>query len=207
MIFLTSSVASVAEHLYKNFLAENHYHSVLFIDTAAEPEIEDGDDDTWLQNDLKSLQNVGYQVDRYSVTGKTREDVAKKFNDYDILYMCGGNTAHLLGQLQQTGSLSLIKEQVSNGKPYIGTSAGSIVAGPEIPIYLREEAPKLEDYTCLNFVNFIVVPHWGSEHFRDEYVGKRIETAYRTDLPPFLLISDTQYVRIEGERLFEVIET
>jgi len=139
MIILTSSVAIVADHLYKNYLFDKDYKMVLFIDTAAEPEIGkvDGDDD-WLQADLKSLRDQGYQVDRWSVTDRSREEIESKIDEYDVIYMCGGNTIYLLQQLQKTGSYDLIIEKVRAGKPYIGTSAGSIVAGPKIPVYLED---------------------------------------------------------------------
>lgn len=207
MIFLTSSVGSVAAHLYKNFLADKGFKTVLFIDTAAEPEISNGEDDGWLQNDLKSLRDQGYQVDRYTITGQTRDGVEKKIDEYDVIYMSGGNTAYLLDQLQKTNSLTLIKEKVGQGKPYIGTSAGSIIAGPRIPEYLKEGEPVPDDYTAFGFVNFVVAPHWGSDIFRDEYIGGRIETAYRLDQPPYVLLNDKQYIHITDEGLMKIVET
>lgn len=39
MIFLTSSVATVADHLYSNYLRDKNFKTVLLIDTAAEPEL------------------------------------------------------------------------------------------------------------------------------------------------------------------------
>lgn len=207
MIFLTSSVASVATHLYKHFLADKGFKTVLFIDTAAEPEIGNGEDDEWLQNDLQSLRDQGYRVDRYTITGQTRDEIEKKIDAYDVIYMSGGNTAYLLDQLQKTNSLTLIKEKVGHGKPYIGTSAGSIIAGPRITGYLKEREPVLDDYAGFGFVNFVVAPHWGSDMFRDEYIGGRIETAYRLDQPPYVLLNDKQYIHVTDEGLIEIVET
>jgi len=206
MIFLTSSVSSVASHLYKNFLADKGYKTLLFIDTAAEPEIADGDDD-WFQADLKSLKDQGYQVNRFSFTGKTRKEVEEALDQHDIVYMSGGNTSFLLQQMQKADALELLKEKIQSGKPYIGCSAGSIIAGPKIPEYLAEYEPKLEDYTALNLVNFIVAPHWGSVHFKDEYIGKRIEVGYRDDQPPYILLNDTQYIQVGDGGFFKIIET
>jgi len=113
MIILTSSVASVADHLYKNYLADKGYKTILFIDTAAEPEIgKEAGDDNWLLADLHSLQHQGYIVDRWSITGKTREEIELKIGEYDVLYMCGGNTIYLLQQLKKTNSFDLIKQKV-----------------------------------------------------------------------------------------------
>lgn len=205
MIFLTSSVASVADHLYKNFLADKEFKTVLFMDTAAEPELKDGDE--WLQNDLKSLQNQGYQVDRYTVTGQTKEDIEKKIDEYDVLYMCGGNTAYLLNKLRRTGAYEMIIEKVKNGKPYIGTSAGSIIAGPKVPEYFSEEEPELEDRKAFNFVNFTMMPHWGDAYFEERDIAKRLKIAYQPHENPILILTDRQYVQVLENGAFKVITT
>ena len=199
MIILTSSVASVADHIYKNYLLDKDYKTVLFIDTAAEPEIgkEAGDDD-WLQADLKSLRDQGYQVDRWSITEQSRDGIAAKIDEYDVLYMCGGNTIYLLQQLKLTDSFELIKQKVLAGKPYIGTSAGSIIACAKIPVYLEDsEGITLDDYTGFGFTNVLFVPHWGSEHFKEMYLEDRIKKAYDPTEPPFVLMSDYHYMSVE----------
>lgn len=205
MIFLTSSVASVADHLYKNFLAEKGFRTVLFIDTAAEPEIADGDE--WLQEDLRSLQRQGYQVDRYSVTGKARDEVEKKIDAYDVLYMCGGNTAYLLNKLRRTHTYELIIEKVRNGKPYIGTSAGSIICGPRLPDYYSEYEPELEDTTMLNLVNFIIMPHWGDDFYEGRDIAKRLKIAYTPDQDPIIVLTDRQYIQVLEDEAFKIITT
>lgn len=205
MIILTSSVASVAEHVYKNYLKDKGYKSILFVDTASEPVIKHGDD--WLQADLKSLIDQGYRVDRYSITDKSRADVESKIDDYDILYMCGGNTEYLLKQMQITDTLTLIANKVKEGKTYIGTSAGSIIAGPYLPDYLLEDGPEPRDRICLNLVNFIIAPHWGSEHFKEDYLGVRIKTIYTESQHPFILLTDHQYIAVEDTGKLQIVDT
>ena len=144
------------------------------------------------------MRDQGYQVDRYTVTGKEKGEIEAEFEKYDVLYMCGGNTIYLLQQLKETDSFDLIVEQVKNGKPYIGTSAGSIIAGPKIPVYLEDaEGITLNDYTGFEFTNTIVVPHWGSEHFKQMYLDERLKLAYKDSEPPFLLMSDYHYAVVE----------
>lgn len=208
MIILTSSIATVAGDIFKNYLSEKNYTSVLFIDTAAELEIGKvvGDDD-WLLADLQSLIDLGYQVDRYTVTNQSVKEVTAKIDGYDVLYMCGGNTLYLLQQLQKTGAFNLIVEKVKAGKPYIGTSAGSIIAGPKIPAYLEgEEGIQLDDYSGFNFLNTIIVPHWGSRYFKTTYLEKGMIAAYQTTEPPFLLLNDNQYISVDGAKI-EVVTT
>ncbi len=204
MIFLTSSVASVADHLYKNFLFDKGYKTILFIDTAAEPKSQTGE---WLLKDLQSLERQGYKVDRYTITGQTRDSIKSKIDEYDVIYMCGGSVSYLLNELYKTDSFEVIKEMVLKGKPYIGTSAGSIVCGPELPDYYYDEIPGLTNTTCFNFVNFTLVPHWGDAYFKERYIGSRLEKAYRDTQVPLLLLTDTQYVQVLDDGVFRIITT
>jgi dipeptidase E len=204
MLFLTSSIASVADHLYENFLADKGFKTVLFVDTAAEPKDVSGG---WLQRDIDSLKNQGYKVDRYTVTGKTRDEIERKIDEYDVFYMSGGHTAYLLHQLRTTDSFNLIIEKVKAGKPYIGTSAGSIICGPKLPDYFIEDDPELEDISCLNLVNFTLIPHWGDDYFKERYLGGRLELAYKEDQVPLVLLTDKQYIQVLDNGAFKLITT
>ena len=48
------------------------------------------------------------------------------------IFVGGGHTPTLLGKLQETGSLDIIREAVENGMPYLGSSAGTLIACPTI---------------------------------------------------------------------------
>lgn len=48
------------------------------------------------------------------------------------LYIGGGHTYTLLDKLQNTGSLKVIRAKVKEGLPYMGSSAGTIIACPTI---------------------------------------------------------------------------
>lgn len=52
--------------------------------------------------------------------------------DYDVIYITCGNTRHLLERIKQTGFDRIIKAMVFGGKVYVGVSAGSIIATPNI---------------------------------------------------------------------------
>ena len=146
-------------------------------------------------------------MDRYTITGKTREEFEKKLDEYDILYMCGGNTAYLLNKLRRTNTYDLIIEKVKAGKPYIGTSAGSIIAGPKVPEYFSEEEPELEDRTAFNFVNFTMMPHWGDNYFEERDIAKRLKIAYQPHESPILILTDRQYVKVLEGGAFKIITT
>lgn len=207
MILLTSSVAPVAKHLNENFLKDKEYKSILFIDTAAENYPEDGE---WLIADLNSLKEQGYEVDRYSLTNHTRDEIEQKIDQYDIVCMCGGNTFYLLQQMQKTKSLDLIRDFVLSGKPYIGTSAGSIITALDIAptekIDSKDEAPELNGTLGLGLVDFIALPHWGSESFRKVYLSDRIERVYNDINHKYVLLNDNQYIHVNKDGYIKIID-
>lgn len=198
-LFLTSSVHAVA-HDIASKLKLTEGNKLVFIDTAAEPE-KDGDI-SWLENDRQALVDSGFEVTDYTITGKTADQIREDLEEFKYLYLSGGNTLYLLEKSYESGFIEIVRDLVENqGRIYIGTSAGSIIAGPKQHDLLLGEAEK-EDFEKLeayNFVNFLISPHWGSPDFRDKYLGKRLKMAYREDQVPMILLTDKQYVHVSGD--------
>ncbi len=213
-IFLTSSVASVAEKIGTELHAKKRQLKLAFIITASE--VESGDK-TWLQADRQALVEAGFAVEDYTITGKTAAEIETDLRVFDVLFFSGGNTFYLLQQLQQTGGFAVVRRLVQDErKIYIGSSAGSIVAGPDIaPARNLDDmalAPELQGTRGMELVNFVVLPHWGSEHFRELYLGSedagesltgeqsarnRLAHAYHDGQFPIVLLTDTQYVEVK----------
>lgn len=197
-LFLTSSVHAVAHDIAKK-VDLSKANKLVFIDTAAEAE---KGDKTWLKNDRQALVDAGFIVSDYSITDKSRNQLENDLNGFDYIYLSGGNTSYLLQQSQKSGFISLIKELIQNkGKIYIGTSAGSIIAGPKLPDYFSDEEAELENENGYGFVNFTVVPHWDSEDFKERYLGERLKIVYKEDQVPLLLLTDNQYVHVQNNQM------
>ena len=203
-MFLTSSVNTVA-HDIKNYIELSKGNKLVFIDTAAEPEKQD--DISWLLNDRKSLVDVGFEVTDYTITAKTSNELRAFLPRFDYIYLSGGHTEHLLSEAYKSGFYSYVKELVYSGKVYIGTSAGSIVTGPDVPLYLKDETayPDVNDKPAFGFVNFYIVPHWGSNYFKKEYLGGRLHSVYKDHLHPFILLSDHQYIIVD-DNSFRIVD-
>lgn len=200
-LFLTSSVNIVAKDIATRLNTVGK--KLVFIDTAAE--VKTGDK-TWLVNDRKSLVDIGFLVTDYTISGKTKEELVNDLDDYDVIYMCGGDSLYLLQQSQLSGFIEVIRDLVNNqGKTYIGTSAGTVVTGPNLyPTYRLTDAtlaPLLNGFKGFGLVNFLVLPHWGSEHFKDKYLNSRLEQAYSVDQVPLIALTDNQYVHIQDDRM------
>lgn len=203
-LFLTSSVHAVAHDIVKR-VDLSRGNRLVFITTAAEPK---QGDLTWLKNDRQALVDAGFDLIDYTITNKLQDQLKKELSPFDYIYLSGGDTPYLLKQSQKTGFINIVRELINKeGKVYIGTSAGSIIAGPKLPEYLFEddgEAPDKVKNEGYGFINFTVVPHWGSEDFRDRYLNKRLKIAYKKDQVPLLLLTDSQYVSVENDK-FEIV--
>lgn len=202
-IFLTSSLQTVAKDLSKHI--NKNAKKFLFITTASE--VEEGDK-WWLRLDRDSMTKLGYKLDDYTVTGQTRDQVSKRLNGVDGVVMAGGNTNYLLQQIQQSKSVELFKKFTKDGKCYIGSSAGSLVAGPDVYAAREdkelEKAPKIKEFSGLGLTDIIVQPHWGSDSFKDPYLTEIMRHSY-TDKFKQILVSDYQYL-IVGNKNIQIID-
>jgi peptidase E len=54
---------------------------------------------------------------------------------YDVVYVTGGYTPHLLRRVKETGFDEIVKSMVYANKVYVGASAGSLIATPNIGIH------------------------------------------------------------------------
>ena len=80
----------------------------------------------------QELLDVGFAAQNID---ECRLDTPVQLQDamqYDMVYVTGGDTGHLLTRMQETGFDAIVKRMVHAGKVYVGVSAGSIIATPNI---------------------------------------------------------------------------
>jgi peptidase E len=126
---------------------------------------------------------------------------AAPFEQYDVVYVCGGNTFYLMQKLLETGLGEEIKKLVGAGKLYVGVSAGSIVAGPDISIAAPFDPNdiQLNDPLGLGLTKIVISPHFCKEE-------EKIIDDYKKKLSfKIIPLTDQQaYEEINGtERIFE----
>ncbi len=196
-LFLTSSISYVADDLVKWLPFSPKNKKLVFITTASE--VETGDL-SWLQHDIDALSHCGFQVTQYSLTDQAPDKIEQELNKYDVLHMGGGNTFYLLQQIQQTKFVPILNSWLDRGGVYIGTSAGSIVTGPDIypfQIVDPQSAPLLKGTQGLGLTDLLVFPHWGSTDFKKLYLNRRLDLAY-TEKHKIILLTNYQYIRFEN---------
>lgn len=117
--------------------------------------------------------------------------------DFDVVYVCGGNTFSILDQIRKKGIDKVIINLVKNGTFYIGASAGSIIAGPDIAISGwgssgDKNLVNLTNTSGFNLVSFAVYPHFVEEE-REFLEQKSKEVNYK-----IIPITDCQAVYAEN---------
>lgn len=173
-IILTSSFATVSSDLRaKNILPAAA--SVAFIPTAGDiyPET------PWIEGDRQALIDVGYEVTDVDLKGKNASDLEQSFAGVDIIFVAGGNTTYLLVEARRSGFDTIIRDLLAQGKMYIGSSAGSILAGPSVEPFLEEDLGELDrnfvvgSPKCLGLVDYIILPHYPTCAERNDEVAEK----------------------------------
>lgn len=165
-ILLVSMLSNTAA-LVSKAIPELKGKTVTYIPTAGIAEMPDGDISDMTADETKTLQSLGLTVDVLEVSSASEAEIDQKLTENDVIYIGGGNTFFLLQELRRSGADKILIREVNSGKPYIGESAGAVIACPDIGYCSGmddpDKAPELNDYTGLGLVDFYVVPHLGSE--------------------------------------------
>jgi dipeptidase E len=102
------------------------------------------------------FRELGLELSSLHRTTDPRAAVA----DCDGIFIGGGNTFRLLDSLYRHNLLELIRDRVRSGVPYVGSSAGSIVAGPTIMTTKDMPIVQPPSLASLHLVSFQISPHY-----------------------------------------------
>lgn len=169
------------------------------------------DQRSWIDDGREILKNRGYTVHDIDIEGKTENEVATEIKDADVIFAQGGNNFFLLEQMQKCHFEKLVKEALARGVPYIGESAGSIVAcGDTMPhkyISTDKAMGNLQNYNGMGLVNFLFKPHWNRERNREKYLEKMRENIeeFFSISQPIICLNYNQLVYVEGDK-FQILE-
>lgn len=90
----------------------------------------------------------------------------------DGIFVGGGETFVLLGELHRTGQLELIQGRVAAGVPYGGSSAGANVAGPRIGTTNDFPVAEIPTRRSLGVFPAVINPHHPVPETKPEFDGR-----------------------------------
>lgn len=194
-LYLTSNASLVIDKIAKDLGKLPESCKVVFIPTAGNVY----DETPWIDDDKKALKKLGYKISVLDIEGKNQDEIKQALVGTDIIFVAGGNTFYLLKQSQKSGFNQIVKSLVRQGIVYIGSSAGSVIAGPNIePVAVSDDPSGIELESTLGFglVNFVALPHFGKEKYGSyhQQVLKDFSDKYK-----ILPISDERYIFSDGK--------
>ncbi len=102
------------------------------------------------------FKSLGFEIESVH----NAKDPVKLVKESEAIAVGGGNTFHLVSEMQKTGIMDAIKTASENGMPYMGWSAGSNVACPTL--MTTNDMPIIEppSFNCMGLIPFQINPHY-----------------------------------------------
>ncbi|SUJ23204.1 Peptidase E [Sphingobacterium spiritivorum] len=133
------------------------------------------------------------------------ENPAQAIREASSIFTGGGNTFLLLKTLQEKGLLSVLKEEIEKGKPYVGTSAGSNLTG--LTISTTNDMPIVypQGFDALQILPFNINPHYLDPDPNSTHKGEtretRIQEFHVYNAQPVLGIREGSWLEVESGQI------
>jgi dipeptidase E len=141
---------------------------------------------------------------RFQAMGYELEALARRdqLEGAEALFVGGGNTFRLLKSLQDMELVAPIRRRVAEGMPYVGSSAGSIVAGPTLKTTKDMPIVQPRSFEALALVDFQISPHYLDPDPTSVHMGEtqeeRILQFLEENDAPVVGLREGGWIRIEG---------
>jgi dipeptidase E len=168
-----------------------------YVPTAAGPEAETK---FWVKADRTQLRRLGCDSVTLDLALAGTAEVEACLGAVGAVFVTGGDAYRLLWHAHRSGFSVVVRELVERGDLlYVGTSAGAILAGPDIaPLASWEDAadvPRLPSTEALRLVGFTVLPH--DDH--DDRSAKNEAIVLANPQRDFVRLRDDQAVLVRGQ--------
>src|SRR5215471_3668620 len=144
------------------------------------------------------FHQMGFQfASTHDVSNPSRE-----IERADVIFVGGGNTFRLLHELQQNRLIESIRKTIREGKPYIGSSAGAIVACPTLKTTKDMPVVQPSSFEALALVPFQISPHYLDPDPNSTHMGEtqeqRILQFLEENEEPVVGLREGSVLRVQG---------
>ena len=155
------------------------------------------DRDAYANLARQRFKAMGYDLESAHQVSDTRQAV----NDAEIVFIGGGNTFRLLKALYDFDLLLPIRRRVKEGMPYIGSSAGSIVACPTLKTTKDMPIVQPPSFDALGLVTVQISPHYLDPDPNSTHMGEtqeeRIKQFLEENTAPVVGLREGAMLRVE----------
>lgn len=147
------------------------------------------------------LKELSFELDLLP-EGKAALAMVKKA---EAIYIGGGNTFRLLFKLQANGLMSELRKKILAGVPYLGPSAGAVLACPTIQTTNTLATLWPTELRALDLVPFFIVPHYTPTnlitHTTGETREERIEEFLEENDKVVLAMGEDCFISVSGKKM------
>lgn len=151
-------------------------------------------------------KNVNQALDQFNISVKniaSFDNPIEAVNNASAIFIGGGNTFHLLKQLQDNRLIGAIQDRVNSGIPYVGWSAGSNVFCPSLCTTNDMPITQPQSFNALNLIDLQINPHY-TEHTIPNHGGESRDQRLKEYLSinpteRVLCLPESSYVEHNGE--------
>lgn len=162
---------------------------------------------SWNEQDMRSLRDLGLEVDYLDLKdyfGKEKE-LRNKLDSLGGVFFRGGNT-FILRQAMRLSGFDNIFEDLKRRDDFVyaGYSAGICVLAPDLKALQIVDDPSDHPYPeqketiweGLGHLDYIILPHYKSDHPESADIDKEVEFAKKNNIP-FKPLKDGDVIIIE----------
>ena len=150
------------------------------------------------------VQTAFSKINKSVVGLHSFKDPLEGIDSAEAIFTGGGNTFLLVQQLHQLGIMGPLREKIMAGTPYMGTSAGSNIAGPSMRTTNDMPIVYPPSFDTLGVVNFNLNPHYLDPVTNSKHKGETRETRIREfhifNSTPVIGLREGNYIMVDGNR-------
>ncbi|WP_339917352.1 dipeptidase PepE [Yeosuana marina] len=153
----------------------------------------------------KKVQEAFLKIKKDVIGIHTFENPSLAIEEAEAIFVGGGNTFVLLNQLYKNNVLSVLKDSISKGTPYLGTSAGSNICG--LSIKTTNDMPIVypPNFNALGLVPFNINPHYLDTIKNLKHMGETRETRIKEfhcyNTQPVIGLREGSWLHVKGDSI------